>query len=465
MLPVLCAAVLVVAAALVARLPGVALPAGAAGHDHGPALSPADKQAILAQPVAVRGSEFKADCRGSYVAGDDPIVKFNQPGASHLHQFIGNTSVNAMSTQDSLRAGGTNCAPTADKSPYWVPALYQNGVLVPPESVTVYYQGLYLNGRTATAFPQGLKMVVGKATAATPDDNPSARWNCVPGGASSRDFMNCPAGTKLQTYLNFPTCWNGRDLDSPDHISHMAFAHDGASCPSTHPVVVPRIQYLITYPVHGTGLTLAGTRNGVNVTTAPGWTFHGDFWNVWDQAELQRRVTTCINGGYICGTDGCPVGDPPCVTTPPTPTPTPTGSSDNRDAYATIQAESFNSQNGLTVQSTTDTGGGQNLTGAGNGNWALYRGVRFGTTTAHQFSARVASGAPAGVSGLVEVRLDSPTAAPLGSFAIANTGGWQNWRTVPANISGVTGTHDVYLTFTSGQPADFVNVNWIVFGP
>ncbi len=68
------------------------------------------------------------------------------------------------------------------------------------------------------------------------------------------------------------------------------------------------------------------------------------------------------------------------------------------------------------------------------------------------------------MSGLVEVRLGSPTSAPIGSFAIANTGGWQSWRTVPANISAVTGVHDVYLTFTSGQPADFVNVNWFTFG-
>lgn len=76
----------------------------------------------------------------------------------------------------------------------------------------------------------------------------------------------------------------------------------------------------------------------------------------------------------------------------------------------------------------------------------------------------MASGAASGVSGLVEVRLDSRTNAPIGSFALANTGGWQSWRTIPANISAVTGTHDVYLTFTSGQPADFVNVNWFDFG-
>jgi len=92
-----------------------------------------------------------------------------------------------------------------------------------------------------------------------------------------------------------------------------------------------------------------------------------------------------------------------------------------------------------------------------------YKGVNFGSTAARQFSARVASGVGGGASGLVEVRLDSRTNAPIGTFALANTGGWQSWRTVPTNISNVTGTHDVYLTFTSGQSADFVNVNWFNF--
>ncbi|OLE23871.1 MAG: hypothetical protein AUG44_20910 [Actinobacteria bacterium 13_1_20CM_3_71_11] len=135
-----------------------------------------------------------------------------------------------------------------------------------------------------------------------------------------------------------------------------------------------------------------------------------------------------------------------------------------RDAYGTIQAESANQLNGLTVEATTDTGGGQNLANAANGDWAMYQNVDFGTTPATQFYGRVASGAAGGVSGLVEVRLDSPTSAPIGSFAVGNTGGWQSWRTVPANVSAVTGVHTVYVTFTSGQPADFVNLNWLSFG-
>lgn len=142
-------------------------------------------------------------------------------------------------------------------------------------------------------------------------------------------------------------------------------------------------------------------------------------------------------------------------------TPPPSG---GRDAYSAIQAESYDGQSGIGTETTTDTGGGQDIGYIAGGDWALYKGVDFGSGGARQFYARVASGAANGVSGLVEVRLDSRSNAPVGSFAVGNTGGWQSWRTVPANIGTVTGTHDVYLTFSSGQPADYVNVNWFDFG-
>jgi chitodextrinase len=140
------------------------------------------------------------------------------------------------------------------------------------------------------------------------------------------------------------------------------------------------------------------------------------------------------------------------------------GSGGGWDARSTIQAEAYSAQSGTITEATTDTGGGQNVGAVNNGDWLRFDGVRFGTTPATQFRARVASGAGAGVSGLVEVRLGSRTNPVLGSFAVANTGGWQSWRTVPANITATTGTHTVFVTFTSGQPAAFVNVNWINFG-
>ncbi|HET9137995.1 glycoside hydrolase family 16 protein [Actinophytocola sp.] len=182
--------------------------------------------------------------------------------------------------------------------------------------------------------------------------------------------------------------------------------------------------------VAGTGTPTAATANGVPMVV--------DYVAVWTRG-----------GG----------GQPPTTTTTTNP---PGGGGGN--AYTTLQAENFQQQNGVIVEATTDSGGGQNIGAINNGNWTRYNGIDFGSSPARQFVARAASGAGGGASGLVEVRLDSVTNAPVGSFAIANTGGWQSWRTVPANISPVTGVHDVYLTFTSGQPADFVNLNWFTFG-
>ena len=54
----------------------------------------------------------------------------------------------------------------------------------------------------------------------------------------------------LESYLDFPQCWNGRDLDSADHKSHMAYPVN-AACPSTHPVPVPKLRQVLRYPVSG----------------------------------------------------------------------------------------------------------------------------------------------------------------------------------------------------------------------
>lgn len=290
-------AVSLVAAGLIVGHRGVSH----AGHSH---VYSAEQARAVVEQQAIPGSEFRVTCAASHRRQDDPIVFQNQSGVSHMHEFFGNRTTNAFSTLTSLRAGTTNCNPVSDKSAYWVPTLYKNGQPVAPDSVTIYYQGIH-DREKAVAHPQGLRYVVGNAKAASPAENPAARWSCTTQSPSNRDFLACPPGTKVETYLDFPTCWNGRDLDSPNHRDHMAFAV-GLVCPSSHPVVVPRLEFLITYPVNGSGLSLGGTLNGVNVTSAPGYTFHGDFMNAWDPSELQRRVRNCINAGYICGVDGNP---------------------------------------------------------------------------------------------------------------------------------------------------------------
>ena len=162
----------------------------------------------------------------------------------------------------------------------------------------------------------------------------------------------------------------------------------------------------------------------------------------------------------------------------PTPTPTPTatstggggGTSCSTTATADISADCYHGSSGSI--SVTAASGDTNPSGVDgnqaaqltNGDYLEYPGINFGSGSS-QFDARVASGAAGGVSGLVEVVLDNPASTPVGSFAVGNTGGWSTWKTVPANISKVTGTHTVYLEFSSGASGDppFVSLHYFNF--
>ena len=131
--------------------------------------------------------------------------------------------------------------------------------------------------------------------------------------------------------------------------------------------------------------------------------------------------------------------------------------------YVKVEAESRSGAQGVVFQATTDAGGGQNASHLANGDWLRFDNVEFGSPGTNQVQARVASGAAGGVSGLVEFRLDTVNGPLVGSFSVASTGGWQSWQTIPANVQA-SGTHTLYVVFKSGQPADFVNLNWIQFG-
>jgi beta-glucanase (GH16 family) len=155
-------------------------------------------------------------------------------------------------------------------------------------------------------------------------------------------------------------------------------------------------------------------------------------------------------------------------TTPPPPPP-PAGCSTTATANISADCDS-GSASPITVSAATgDTSpsgvDGNQVAQLSNGNWLKYTGVNFGTGGSTQFDARVASGAAAGVSGLINVVLDSPTNAPVGSFAVGNTGGWSTWKTIPANITKVTGTHTVYLEFSSGAGGNppFVSLHYFSF--
>jgi hypothetical protein len=259
--------------------------------------------AIVQQPAAavIKVAEFPADCQLSHRLPDDPIVLPGLPGASHSHDFFGNHATDANSDYTELAGSTGNCNPAVDISSYWVPTLFRNNVAVQPSIITFYYLGEGVNNPAAIRpLPVGLKIVAGNARA-TGDADSIARWSCLHAGQvnPSKNFVNCPSGTQLETYLDFPQCWNGTALDSSDHKSHMAYPVAGG-CPSSHPVPVPKLRMVIRYPVSGDPSVL-------RLASGDGRTFHGDFFNVWPAAEMARRVQNCINVVLKCGSDGRPL--------------------------------------------------------------------------------------------------------------------------------------------------------------
>ncbi|MEV4171610.1 DUF1996 domain-containing protein [Nonomuraea sp. NPDC049709] len=255
----------------------------------------------VAEPVRV--AEFLADCPFSHRLPDDPIVFPGLPGASHMHSFFGSRVTNAHTQLNDLLNGATNCNPAVDTSSYWVPTLYRDGAPVEPAIVTFYYLGEGVRDDIIARIqplPLGLRIVAGNARATGPDSTTISRWSCLHAGhvGASKDFVNCPSGTMLESYLDFPQCWNGRDLDSADHKSHMAYPVAGA-CPSTHPVPVPKLRQVIRYPV-------SGDPSHFRLSSGGGFTMHGDFFNAWPVAEMERRVRDCIRPIIKCGADGRP---------------------------------------------------------------------------------------------------------------------------------------------------------------
>jgi hypothetical protein len=254
-------------------------------------------------PGAVRVAEFLADCPFSHRLPDDPIVFPKMPGASHMHSFFGSVVTNAGTEVGDLINANSNCNPSIDKSSYWIPTFYDNNVPVEPVTGIFYYLGEGIRDdliATTQPLPLGLRIVAGNAKATGPNDNTISRWSCLHAGqvGSSHDFVTCPAGTMLESYLDFPQCWNGRDLDSADHKSHMAYPVGGA-CPASHPVAVPKLRQVMRYPV-------SGNPAGFRLASGPGYTMHGDFFNAWPADEMARRVNDCIRPIIKCGTNGRP---------------------------------------------------------------------------------------------------------------------------------------------------------------
>ncbi|KAJ6789037.1 hypothetical protein PWT90_10987 [Aphanocladium album] len=307
-------------------------------------LSPA----VLLGLAGSANAFWRMECPGRLdVARIDPIVNPNDVSA-HAHVLHGSSGLSSTSTGADLKAGScTSCRVTQDKSAYWSPSLYFQDSdtgkfeLVPQVGGMLSYYLLY--GDNIQSFPDDFRMIAGSNTrraytAGDPErpDPDKSLWqslgetnqgtleqralgfNCLnyakqPEGTLYRHYMpdksyldaNCKDGIRLE--IMFPSCWNGKDTDSKDHKSHMAYPDlvMTGTCPQGFETRVPSLMYETIFDTNH----FAG-RNGrftFSNGDTEGYAYHADFMMGWDKSFLQQAIETCTNpSGRI---EDCPLFD------------------------------------------------------------------------------------------------------------------------------------------------------------
>lgn len=226
----------------------------------------------------------------------DPII--NPTCLSdHVHTFYGASVIRPETTYEKLRlAYGNSGNVVENKSLYWHPTVYSfdpdSGVYTIDE---IHFSSAYYIWETgaATAFPDGFKMIAGRggnkeARAQAECVNPSKckRPNCI----TDSTFFPKKACGELEVSMAFPTCWDGVNIDSEDHQSHVSYGPDwgefGGECPVSHPVKIPEIKLFFRIVNYSGGSHMFA--DGTDY-------FHADYFNGWERKTLQRVLDECKN--------------------------------------------------------------------------------------------------------------------------------------------------------------------------
>jgi hypothetical protein len=251
-------------------------------------------------------------------------------GAHHFHDYVGNQSNDAFAGDEELANAETSCVDQGDKSTYYWPVLrLQNGTqeqdanspgggiegnageIVTPKEVTLTFVG---NPRSkVTAMPRLLRIITGDAKAfVNGTANANASWSCT--GFEDRQLQDkyplCPQGSDVVRSFKFQSCWDGSNIDSANHRTHVAFAQADGTCPEGFEAI-PQLVQRIVYDVDAPSLQDGGrTIPLFAVDSFPEQlhkpvTDHGDFINVFDE-DLMGEMVDCINEGRGCGAGADP---------------------------------------------------------------------------------------------------------------------------------------------------------------
>ncbi|MEV4949965.1 DUF1996 domain-containing protein [Streptomyces sp. NPDC053755] len=237
-------------------------------------------------------------------------------GAHHMHDYVGNQANDAFAGDDDLARGRTTCRNQGDRSTYYWPVLrLQNGQaeddaeadgggkdqnvgeIQTPAQVTLNFVGSPVS--KVTAMPRFLRIITGDAKAFTNGDaNANASWSCT--GFENRQLKDkypiCPQGSKVVRTFRFQSCWDGRNTDSANHRTHVAFADPASGRCGNGFRAIPQLVQRIVYDVPpGPGFAVDSFPEQLHKPI----TDHGDFINVFDQ-RLMKRMVSCLNDGRRC---------------------------------------------------------------------------------------------------------------------------------------------------------------------
>jgi hypothetical protein len=304
---------------------------------------------------------FRMECFSAARGVIDPEVYPNQKGRSHIHSFVDATFITPNATYASLRNhGGSTCgsggAHSVNKSLYWQPAMLDGaGHVIVSWYHELYYKRQPLSssfctpgnadfvggtGGSCIGLPNGIRFIFGynfatglggPLDAPQPGGGPAIiKYGCssptevgidldpgTPGNQSTTihlsDFYGgvCPIGYQVNVAATAPNCWDGVNLDSSNHRTHLVNPsvlktdHLGGlffACDDAHPYAIPDFQWSEFY-ISDANL-VAGkwhlSSDEMVHGALPGSTMHVDYFEGWDPAAKLEWLTYCIDQHSSC---------------------------------------------------------------------------------------------------------------------------------------------------------------------
>ncbi|WP_433787409.1 DUF1996 domain-containing protein [Actinomycetospora sp. CA-101289] len=237
---------------------------GRAGADEYVDITDVDRISSRGEGGDFSGGSYSVRCALSdHKNSDNPIIAPGvRNGAQHTHDYAGNESTNFASEEETLEESSTTCT-NGDRSPIFWPVLRDLrgvgpdvgvdggsldgnvGSFVAPDTIDITFHGH--GSRRTQAMPPNMVLVTGSAKAGTDDgEGANAKYSCSGSGRLTDQYPICPEGSSLMRVFDFPSCWNGEDLDSEDHTTHIVYPDEDGEC-DDDAVPVPALRITVGY--------------------------------------------------------------------------------------------------------------------------------------------------------------------------------------------------------------------------